>query len=418
MASDARVATEFAVQNNKPESFKNLASENTDTYTQENFSSRNVNPDYIAKYQTEALVQEEGTVYFDETGEDDSDQNINVYNNYYSNGSGINNGFNSAISFGLGLGFGGYGMGGFYNPFFGFGPSLNMNIGFGWGSPFRGMGWGSPFMGMGWGSPFGMGYGLGYPMSGFGYPMHGFGFPGYGYPGYGNPIYVLPGGEYGDRKVSVGARPTRGATLGGAGYGGGANSTALPSTARAQARNDAMNSSSTNRRVVSSGENSRTSSRDFSTSQNDYYSNSRSRVSTGNTRNVNSPIVDRGVTTRSSSAMPTSRPSAIGGGTNSRSTGGTINTPSRSTSSPSYNRSSSPSYNRSTVPSYNQRSTNPTYNRSTVPSRTRDNSPEYSAPSRSSSSPSFSAPSRSSGGSMGGSSGGSVSGGTRTGRGN
>jgi hypothetical protein len=411
MASDTQVATEYAVQNNKPESFNSLATVNTDTYSQENFSSRNVNPDYIAKYQSETQVQEEGTVYFDETVGADTVQDINIYNNYYANGAGGTGGFNPAISVGLGFayGYGGYGMGGFYNPFYGYGSGLSMSIGFGWGSPYMGMGFG-------FGYPM-YGYPM-YPMYGFGYPMYGYGYPVYGYPGYGYPIYVLPGGEYGDRNVVVGARPTRGATLAGAGYRGSSSSAAVPSTARAQARNEAMNSSATNRRVVSSGENSRISSRDFSTSQNDYYSNSRSRVATGTTRNVNSPAVDRGATTRSRSAMPTSRPSTIGSGTNTRTTGGNINTPSRSTSSPSYNRSTSPSYNRSTAPSYNQRSTSPTYNRSTVPSRTRDNSPGYSAPSRSSSSPSFSAPSRSSGGSIGGSSGGSVSGGSRTGRGN
>ncbi len=438
MASDTQVATQYAVQNNNPESFKSLSSVNTDTYSQENFSSRNVNPDYIAKYQAEAQGQDEETVYFDETGDADAVQDIDVYNNYYSNSSGFNSGFNSAFSMGMGFGFGGYGMGGFgfpgfgmdrfgmggygmggfYNPFFGFGPRFGMNIGFGWGSPFMGMG-----MGMGFGNPmygfpmFPM-YGFGNPM--FGYPMYGLGYPGFGYPGYGNPIYVLPGGEYGDRNVVVGARPTRGATLAGSGYRGSTNSAAVPSTARAQARNEAMNTNGTNRRVVSSGENSRVSSRDFSNSQNDYYTNSRSRVSTGTTRNVNSPAVDRGATTRSRSAMPTSRPSTSVGSTNSRSSVGNINTPSRSNSSPSYNRSTSPSYNRSTSPSYNQnqRSTSPSYNRSVSPSRSNDNSPGYSAPSRSSSSPSFSSPSRSSGGSMGGSSGGGASGGSRTGRGN
>lgn len=413
MASDAQIATEFAVQNNNPESFRNLATENPETYSQENFSSRNVNPDYIAKYQSDAQVQEDGTVYFDEAGDAETVQNIDVYNNYSvnGNGSGFNNGFNSAFSLGLGMGFGfgGYGMGGFYdpfyNPFYRYGSGFRMSLGFGWGSPFMGMG-------------FGMGYpmfGMGYPMFGMGYPMLGMGYPMYGYAGYGNPIYVLPGGEYGDRKVSVGARPTRGASLAGASYRGNSSSAAVPSTARAQARNEAMNSSSTNRRIVSSSENSRISSRDFSTSQNDYYSNSRSRVATGTTRNVNSPAVDRSSATRSRSAMPSSRPSSYVGGTNSRSTGGTAINPSRSTSSPNYNRSTSPSYNRSTAPNYNQRSTNPTYNRSTTPSR--NNSPAYSAPSRSNSSPSYSAPSRSSGGSTGGSSGGS-SGGSRSGRGN
>ena len=409
MASDAQVATEYAVQNNNPESFKSLSSLTTETNSQENFSSKNVNPDYIAKYQTETQPQEEGPVYFDETGEAGVVQNIDVYNNYTSYGSGFNSGFNPAFSLGLGFGygFGGYGMGGFYdpfyNPFFRYGSGFRMNIGFGWGSPYMGMG-------------FGMGYpmfGMGYPMYGMGYPMYGYGYPMYGYPGYGNPIYILPGGEYGGRNVVVGARPTRGATLAGSGYRGSSSSAAVPNTARAQARNEAMSSSATNRRVVSSSENSRISSRDFSTSQNDYYSSSRSRVSTGATRNVNSPAVDRGATIRSRSAMPTSRPSTSVGRTNSRSTGGVINTPSRSTSSPNYNRSSSPSYNRSTVPSYNQRSTSPAYNRSTTPSRSRDNSPGFSAPSRSSSSPSYSAPSRSSGSSSSGSSGAS-----RSGRGN
>jgi hypothetical protein len=411
MASDTQVATEYAVQNNKPESFESLSTVGADTYSQENFSSRNVNPDYIAKYQAETEVQDEGTVYFDETGEPNAVQDINVYNNYTTAGSGFNSGFNPAFSLGMGLGFGGYGMGGFYNPFFGYGPGFRMSMGFGWGSPYMGMG-----MGMGFGYPM-FGYPM-YPMYGFGSPMFGYPMYGYGYPGYGNPIYVLPGGEYGDRNVVVGARPSRGASLAGAGYRGSTNSAAIPNTARAQARNEALSSGATNRRIVSSGENSRVSSRDFGTSQNDYYSNSRSRVATGTTRNVNSPAVDRGATTRSRSAMPTSRPSTSVGSTNSRSAVGNINTPSRSTSSPSYNRSTSPSYNRSTTPSYNQRSTSPSYDRSTTPSRSNNNAPGYSAPSRSSSSPSFSAPSRSSGGSTSGSSGGGASGGSRTGRGN
>ncbi len=419
MASDAKIATEFAVQNNNPESFKSLAALDAEAYSQENFSSRNVNPDYIAKYQSDTKNKEDGTVYFDEAGDTDAAPDINVYNNYYSNAGGGINSFNSPFSVGLGLGygFGGFGMGGFYNPFYGFGSGFNMNMGFGWGSPFMrmGLGFGNPMFGYpvfpmyGFGNPM---FGFGNPMFGFGNSMLGFGNSFYGYPGFRNPIFILPGGEYGDRRAVVGARPTRGASLSGAGYGGSSNSAIVPNTARAQARNEALSNSSNNRRVVSSSENSRISSRDFSTSQNDYYSNSRSRIATsGTTRNVNSPAVDRGVTNRSRSAMPASRPSSIGGGTNSRSSDGTFTTPSRSTSSPNYNRSSSPSYNRSTAPSYNQRSTNPAYNRSTTPSR--NNSSGYSAPSRSSSGPSISAPSRSSGGSTGTSSGGS-----RSGRGN
>src|SRR5690606_36431401 len=69
MASDAKVATEFAVQNNNRENFQQLEQINAEEFTQENFSAKNVNPEYLAKYQgNTAASAEDGNVYFDEAG--------------------------------------------------------------------------------------------------------------------------------------------------------------------------------------------------------------------------------------------------------------------------------------------------------------------------------------------------------------
>lgn len=430
MASDVKIATQYAVENNNPKTFQSLENENS--LTEENFSARNVNPEYISRYQATSEADQSGVVYFDEGGSDQVAQgNINAYDNFYS-ANGNQNGNSPNINFNLGFGFGSmfspWGMG-FYDPFWGPGwgwrPGFSLSFGFGWGNPWMGMGWGSPWM-MGWGNPWMMGWGA--PGFGWGYPMYGWGAPIYA----GRPIYVLPGGEYGGRRVVYGARPTRGAGITNAGL---ASSQAgiVPNTARAQARRDA-NSAGTSPRRISANENSRVASRDFGTSQNDYYNTGRSR--TGTVRNVNSPAADRAVNSRSS--IPSARPSAAyDRGVNSRGAtypaGRYATSPSRSSSPtynrstnssydrsgrPSYNRSTSPSYNRSTSPSYN-RSTSPSYNRSTSPSYNRSSSPSrsssggFSSPSRSSGGSSFSAPSRSSGGSIGGSSGGS-----RGGRGN
>lgn len=425
MASDAKSARANAVPNNKPESFQNLSIVNDESFSQENFSSRNVNPDYIAKYQSEATGENDETIYFEENNGSQGTPNIDVYNNYYSAApgsfGGFNNSFNSGLGFG-GFGMGGFGMGGFGSPFgLGFGPSLSIGLGFGFGSPWMSMM--NPMFG--YGMPM---FGYGMPMFGYGIPMMGYGygfnrFPGYGfgYPNFGNQIFILPGSEYSSRGVSVGARPSRGASLSGNNYRANSSAATVPSTARAQARNAALNNNNTSRRISTGGENSRVSSRDFSTSQNDYYSNSRSRVSSEPSRNTNSPAVDRGTSTRSRSAMPSARPSNINVEDNSRTSGGSINTPSRSSSSsssPSYNRSNSnPSYSRSSTPinsNNTQRSStsNPSYNRSS------SGTSNYSTPSRSNAGSGFSTPSRSSGGSIGGSSGGSSSGGSRSGRGN
>jgi hypothetical protein len=404
MASDVKMATQYAVANNNPQSFRNISEE--PTLIEENFSSRNVNPEYISRYQAteSATAADDGVIYFDESSDSQGTTgNINAYDNYTTYG-GSSQGFNSPINFNFGMGFGyspwGWGM----SPYFGFNygwgfrPGLSIGMGMGWGYPM--------YPGYGWGYPMYPNYGWGYPM----YPGYGWGYPRYPvYPGY--PSYVLPGGEYGDRRVVYGARPTRGAAITNTGIRG--NDGVMPSTARAQARQNASAVNPAARRSASAVGTTRGASNDFSNSQNDYYNSSRSRVATS--RSINSPAADKAVSTRSRTTIPSARPS-VAPGTNTRN----FNSPAR-TNSPSYNtRSTSPSYNRGTAPSYNRntfpsntREANPSYNRMVTPSRSNNNS-TFSAPSRmSTGGSSFSTPSRSSGGSSGGSVGGS-----RGGRGN
>lgn len=426
MASDVKIATQYAVSNNNPSTFQNLAKE--PSAAQESFSSRNVNPEYISRYGQVATSEEDEVVYFDDnqsqtgtTGQ----PNIDVYNSFSVNNFDNNRGWgNTAFNMGMGLGFNAFspfGMGfydPFFNPFWGMRPGFNMSLNFGWGRPmfnpfnpylgFGGFGgfydpfWGGGFMGSPWGGGF-----MGSPW-GWGRPIYATG-----------PIIVMPGSEYGNRKVVYGSRPTRGSSMtSGAGRMG--QAAVVPGTARAQARENATNSSATSPRRLVSSENSRGASRDFSTSQNDYYNSSRSRVAaTGSSRNMNSAAADRGSVSNSRSSVPSARPSTAYP-SNTR----TYDSPSRSTyGSSGYDRSTSPSYNRSATPGNNSRSTSPSYNRSTSPSynsggtpsrSSNNNSSSYSAPSRSSSggSSSYSAPSRSSSSGYSGSSGGSVSSGS------
>ncbi|MEB2782208.1 hypothetical protein U3A58_17590 [Algoriphagus sp. C2-6-M1] len=389
MASDAKVATEYAVQNNNPEQFQTLSSTATETVPQESFSSRNVNPDYIARYQAGEETVQDDIVYFDEADEVESNPDIDAYNNYRVGNSNNNSNFNSSMAFNMGMMYGmsPWGMGGFYNPMwgggFGFRPGFNMSIGFGFGNPFYRPIYYRPTYGMmGFYDPWGSVYGMG-----------GFGYPGYGYsPMFSsNPVYILPGGEYGDRRVIRGARPTRGSSLAASRAGSISNAALQPNTARAQARRDVLNNgnNATSRRLVSNSDNSRVSARDFSSSQNDYYNSS---AREGNSRNVSSAAMNRPVS-RTRSAMPSARPTI--NPSNSRTInagrGGTIRS-----SYPTNTRSSSPSYNRSNVPA---RTTSPSYNRGNTNTRTvapvRTTTPVRSTPS-------YSTPSRSSGSSGGG----------------
>jgi hypothetical protein len=402
MASDVKVATQFAVSNNNPESFKQLNTVNPAEFEQENFSARNVNPEFIAKYQSQSAPDNSGEVYFDDNQAQESNPNVNVYNNFYGSGAGVNGG--------------------------GWNSGLNVNVGFGmgFGAPMwgMGMGWGMPMWGMGWNSMWGwnMGIGMGWGMGGmWGNPwmnpwmgggMWGWGRPGWGMPGWGAPGWG--GGNWGGeggRQVVRGGRPGRDSGMASGSNRAGTN---YPTTTRA-ARRDAVNPDR------SVGANNRaTTGRDFSRSQNDYYnSGSRSRVANsaaaGN-RNVGSAAATR---PSNRTGIDNARPT-YNSRSNTGNSGGTVN---RGATSPSFNNRGTTNTNRGANPSYNRGNSMNNNNRSSTPTRggsmsTPSRGGSMSAPSRSSS-PSFSSPSRSGGSSMGGASrgGGMSSGGSRGGRG-
>ncbi|NVK48633.1 MAG: hypothetical protein HWE09_02615 [Cyclobacteriaceae bacterium] len=410
MASDARIASTYAVPNNNPESFEQI--ETLQDIPDESFSSRNVNPEYLARYSADNTETGDEVVYFDEYAENNpTEGDIDAYNNFRvnnNNNTAFNSGFNTGLSFSMGFmmgtGFNPW-IPGFYDPFWGWGsgwgyrPGISVNIGFGWGFG----GFYNPF----WGPRFGWG-GFYDPFWG---PSYAWGYPGWGMPIYpGRPIYVLPGGEYGDRRLVRGARPTRGASLAGASLSGNRASAVLPNTSRAQARRDAVN----NRSLVSS-DRSRVPARDFSSSQSDYYNSGRSRIANSSaTRNTSSAVLDRSSSVRNRSAMPSARPSGRSVNTRTYSPSRGMNGYNSRSVSPSYSNRTSPSYNRSTSPSrnYNGGSNTRTYS----PSRSSSPS-QMSIPSRSSSG---GGSMRSSGGGGGGvsRSSGSSSSGSRGGRGN
>ncbi len=420
MSADVKKATENAVANNQPATFQNLAS--STVVPQENFSSKNVNPDYLARYGQLNTSSDQDVVYFEENqgSPTNSTPNIDVYNSFsvsnFNSGWG-NSAFNFGFSpFGMGMmGMNPFGMGmigmspfgmGMFDPFWGPGlgwrPGFNLgfNMGMGWGrpmfSPFNPyMGWGGfydPFWGgNAWGSPWGR------PIIANG------------------PIIILPGSEYGNRRVVYGARPSRGSSMSN-GSGGVAQTGGIPNTARAQARENVANANGASPRRLVSTESPRSATRDFSTSQNDYYSTGRSRVES-TTRNVNSAASDRGTMSTgrnaTQSARPSVAPSSTGRGYNSAPSRSTYSTGTdRATSSPSYNRATGTNSGTRSTSSYGRSESNG-YNSGSAPSRSSSNSSSYSAPSRSSSGASYSAPSRSSSGSSGSAS----SGGSR-GRGN
>ena len=416
MSADVKKATENAVANNQPATFQNLA--NSTVVPQENFSSKNVNPEYLSRYGQLNTSSKEDVVYFEENqpATSNSTPDIDIYNTFrvsnYNSGWGNSSWSNSAFNFGyspFGMGMMGmnpFGMG-MYDPFWGPGwgwrPGFNVGLSLGWGRPNY-----NPF------NPY-MGYG------GFFDPFWGSNAWGPSWGAWGRPIYatgpiiIVQGSENGGRNVVYGARPSRGSSMGN-GAGGVAQSTGTPNTARAQARENVANSSGASPRRLGSTESNRSATRDFSTSQNDYYSSGRSRV-TSDTRNVNSAASSRSEVTPSRNSAQSARPSSTPGNTgrgyySSPNTGSYDTGATRSTnSSPSYNRSTGSS-NGASRSSYGRTESNG-YSTGSAPSRSSSNSSDFSAPSRSSSGGVVSAPSRSSSGSSGSSS----SGGSR-GRGN
>lgn len=414
MSADVKKATQNAVANNQPGTFQTLAE--AKVIPQESFSTKNVNPEYLSRYGQVTSADEE-VIYFEENqGANTAEApNIDVYNSFrisnFNSGWG-NTAFNNGFSpfwmgmnpFGMGMmGVNPFGMGmldPFWGPNLGWRPGFNVGLSLGWGRPIYTpmnpyLGWGGfydPFWGgNNWGSPWS-----------WGRPIYATG-----------PIVILPGSENGNRKVVYGARPSRGASMSG-GSRGIAQSIDTPSTARAQARETVANSTGASPRRLGASESSRAASRDFSTSQNDYYSSGRSRMATS-PRNVNSPASARSAitpnrttsqgVTRNSSATTSSRGITGSPSRSAYSSGGAMSRP--TSTSPSYTRSSS--VNTGSRISTSGRSSNSTFSGG---SSTRSSSSGFSAPSRSSSGAGAST-SRSSSGSSGSTS----SGGSR-GRGN
>lgn len=334
-----------------------------------NFSNKNINPEYIARYQSN--VNEQESIYFDDNDVNDN-SDINIYNDWNNNQWGMN----------------------IYNPF--------LRVGFGFGSVFN--------IGFGFDSPFMMRHQFGFGMLGMRvfydpffnpfFPLFGIGFTGlysgYGYGGYGGfsrHLFINPEGKFNNRQIVRGSRPARSSGIVQSSRLQ-PNTLAEPTSLRSTSRRNATSSD----RFLKSNPSRNNTRSDFSSSQNDYYNRTNSRTRAErlvepSLGNVSSSVIDRrSIRIGSQSAAPSYRNVAP----NKRNT---RTTPSGRNSSPSYNRSTSPSNNRTPLRG--------TYN--TPNSRT------YT-PTRST--PSYSAPSRSSGGSVGGSSGGrSSSGGSRGGRG-
>lgn len=366
-------------------------------YEEKSLSAKNVNPEYIAKYQApedkkarknDSYSGEE--YYVEEIDRAEyQDRDVKIYNNNYYGSSFRPNAYST---FGSPF-YDPFFYDPFYDPFYGpapfrpFSSRFNLSVGFGFGA-----GWGYNSF---WNRPM---YGSFYDpffMGGFHRP---FGFRSAYYNGFYNGLYT---GLYynnfyrpGVIVVNPGESNRSGIryTSGRQGYSRGShlNTTNTVTDGRGVSRQSRAVS---NQSVAPDAKNSRNSristegrtfdsNRDFSATQNEYYKRSRSNINTDNTsrsRNTySSPAIrnDRSVSKDYSnrSSRTYSRPSVP---SNNRS-----NTYSESNRSRSY---SSPSRSRS----------NNSFNRSDY-SRSRSSSPSYSSPSRSSS-PSYSSPSRSSG---------------------
>jgi hypothetical protein len=193
-------------------------------YGDDNFSARNINPEYIARYTME------------QTGDElpqSTSSSINVYNNFY--GYNTTSYFNPRFHFGIGLP-----MWGWYNPWWGWHDPW-----FGWNSMW---GWN---MGMGWGNPWMMNPWMG------------------GMWGWRTPVIIIPTNVE-RRQVVTGPRPGRGS---------GTSVSTSPSPNR-YIRREAV--SSTRNIVPTSTE----TSRNFTSSRNEYTTGT-SRISTQNNSRTN-----------------------------------------------------------------------------------------------------------------------------------
>jgi hypothetical protein len=362
-------------------------------FDQQSYSSKNVNPEYIAKYnagnqlnQEESVAQNE-EYYVEEFEREDympSGNQPQVVNNFYGPASTFGN-----PAFGGGWGaspfFDPFLMDPFYDPFWG--PSAFAGAGWGWRPGFNmgismGFGWGRPGWGFGnawayrpWRDPFFSPWGFrnGYAM-GFNDGFYG---SYWNRPG----VVIINNNE----NLGVNRRlVTNGRNIQRVSRATTPRSNATVRGRSVADRNAAVTRGTTNRT------NARTSSnRDFTRSQNEYYQRSRA-----NARSAESSRVYRSTTPASRSSRSFSTTEAA-----------------RSSRSSTYTRSRSTSPSRS---SYGTNSRSGSYSRGSY-GNTRSSSPSYNSGSRSRSSGSYGG--SSSGSYSRGSSSGSSSGGSRGSRG-
>jgi len=379
-------------------------------YEEESLSAKNVNPEYVAKYQAPQKKAKKNDKYSSEEyyveeadrAEYADNRNTSYASNYYGSPAS----FSPYTTFGSSF-YSPFYYDPFYDPFYGpaaftpYSSRFTMSIGFGFG------------FGTGWGyNPYRFGYGPGFydpfysPYRGFAYNRgfyDGFYAGRYGY--YSNRYYCPT--PYGGNNVVIvnneGVNNGRTRYTYGPSYSNRSRLNNSSSTVSNRTRdvNAARQGRAVSNQAVSNTKNTSTrtgrvttqgrtfdSNRDFSATQNEYYKRSRSNVSNRNTTTrsrstYSSPATrnDRSVTRDYSNRSYNARPAP---NTNS-------NTRTRQYSSPSrsYNRSSNYSRSRSSSPSRSYSS----------PSRNSSPSRSYSSPSRSSSSNSgrsYSTPSRSS----------------------
>ncbi|MDZ7606364.1 MAG: hypothetical protein U5K79_12435 [Cyclobacteriaceae bacterium] len=342
--------------------------------TTESVSSKNINPEYIARYKETESDDESAYSNQDYFVEDYNKDSLNTrqidyaalntrdqmsQSNQNRNYSYPSWGFSPFMSMGYGMGYGmPYGYG--YDPFMmGYGPSYSMGFGFGSGfypsmSMSIGMAWGTGYNPWGgWGtypySPYGM-YGYDPFAYGFGYPSY-YGsrfspYSGFGMYGmnsfYGNnrPIYVINGSEqnqmykprtnrsYADSKISR-TNATQNARI-------------SSTSSRVRVPESVTNSPTDNNRV---------SSRDYSKTQNEYYNDARRNASSTSritaAESTRSSYLRNSSSSQSSSTINENRPSRSTGFSNysGQSTSGTRSTSSYSStgsrSSSSYSTPSS-----------------------------------------------------------------------------
>jgi hypothetical protein len=369
------------VQNNEPQNFSSYHN-NAENIQMENFSAKNVNPDYIARYANQNSTTSDSfgsDDYFVESygnngtsnqgnlanqGQNTTYNNYRVTNNNGFGGMGMMSPFGMGMGmggfgmspFGMGMGMSPWGMGGFgmspfgYDPFFdpffprsGFGMSVGFgfsNFGFGMGSMrmrnMMAMTYGSPFYGGGFGNPFFMD-----PwMSPFGFNHFGYGgFGAFGSPfGFGNrfysPVVIINNSDVPRQQYVRGPRDGRSSQF------ANANTNMTPATRSAVA---AQRSNAGANQVTSQR-------RDFTQTQNEYYQNSRRSVASSNTnatRNTASAITSntrrgytpstvnnsrRGSTTnygRPATTTTNSRSNSVMNNSSTRSRMGTSTPPSR-----------------------------------------------------------------------------------------